>query len=379
MKTTSYGLPMLASALLLLFSSFEFTHELLRYDANAFGDFGLYVSAALKYNNGANPYEITNGNLFVYSPLVLQAFGMLGSRLEEALIFFYVLASFLLAFSLSRHRLFVVPFLAGVSYLGLGILSFYTGNITLYLHFFLMAILLRGLSSKSDVYVFLTAVVLFSIVKPYLIVYLVIPCVIAYRRGSAGWLTTLKTGMFFVTYVFLMVLHYVAYPEAYAEFARALSAQTLTRGDLGLNLFSLFKGQLPMLWALLANFVVVVFLGCAVTSFYFKNKSMPEIGLVLFLYCFLTLINPRLKEYDIPIAICALFASCLVSCRNLRSWFFVFTANAIVLPHYWVKAGFFAGKNNVVYVTLVIIFLCYLINHALFLKKTRFHLNRGVG
>lgn len=113
-----------------------------------FWDLHIYQLAVENYKSNLNPYTISSSNLFIYHPLVLQAFSLVGNSISLILGVLYTFVSLLFLLSLAKRRELFAPFFLSFSFLGLGVLSITTGNITLFLNFVLLTIILESSDSK---------------------------------------------------------------------------------------------------------------------------------------------------------------------------------------------------------------------------------------
>jgi len=287
-----------------------------------FWDTTVYERAVADLARGANPYRIDAGLPFVYHPLVLDVFAWLNRviPLGVALIALYVASVGWFAFELAlwlradasrsgsgAARLVdrspwlrgCASVMAAAAFGGVGVTSTISGNLTVFMHFALIAAFLRsgrraGWMSKNMP---LALLLVFSIIKPYFLVYLLVPLVTAWR----GWRDLVRVGSVVVGFALSWWAVSRIDPVAYGEFMETLKYQVLDRGDLGYSFFSILVHlMLNDRLALAIHAVVSLSLLALVTVAFAGEKPPPDrLGRVFFiLYMVLTLTNPRMKEYD---------------------------------------------------------------------------------
>lgn len=325
-----------------------------------FWDLNIYADAVKKYVAGENAYELSDGNLFVYHPAVLQFFSLAGDGLKTVLIAAYIMICVFFLFFLLRHRELRLPFSLGFFYLGFGILSFVTGNVTLFLHLALIMLLFDALKPNGRVVVYICAVAIFSLIKPYLLLYLlVLPAVFARRGGHISTVAKI-TAIVFVLYVCVVVIHSVMFSDAFFMFYQSLKMQTIERGDLGLSVASYLRRKgVSANVALFFHVVFVCAVGLPIVYYFFFEKKYSDAGFALAIYFVLTALNPRLKEYDIPALLFTMFAALILVITCWREWFFVLVLTVFSLIGMSVKNGFFSKPEHVLFVSSVFVALFF--------------------
>ena len=287
-----------------------------------FWDISVYQRAIADYGSGVDPYRTNVLFPFVYHPLVLRLLALLGSVLSlkivlpaltvAAIVWLareLMLAAATRAAEVVSPAPFLAAFIMAAAFGGVGVAACMSGNLAVLMHFTLMAALLRGSHAATILYRFLPygLVVLFSLVKPYFMLYLVVPVVLYDRRVPALASSLAAAVLFGATWLSFQVY----WPQEYAQFLANLRWHILGRGDMGYSFFLVFGAlthKVPLALALhtLASVVVVV-----VGPLLFKQRygrDAPFVPKLLVLYLALTLANPRMKDYDLFPALVGFFA-----------------------------------------------------------------------
>lgn len=293
--------------------------------AKLFWDLSVYERAISDYRANINPYRQDEFFLFIYHPYVLEALNLVGSasQLKPTLIATYAICSLffahqLLAFIINAHEqkyskysaIFWV-ILGGFIYGGAGTISFLTGNLTPYCHMFLISLFLAAYNKGKNLIlaVFVISTCFLSIIKPYLLSYLILLPYITQKKRAA--IITISSG---VITTLLWLSAKLFNPDLYKSFMLALKTQTLGRADLGYSIFGIFHELLGSPVAMLLHISIIALLVyIAFTSSrkadyeWFSKATIPITA------AWLITINPRMKEYDFFIAIIFLYASIFVS------------------------------------------------------------------
>jgi len=279
-------------------------------------DLSVYVRAVNDYIQGNDPYRQDVSLLFIYHPYVLKTFTFFNYlfSIKIWLICFYVTAStmfirefFLFSrlhqetFSAENKNFIVLLLLAAVCFGDAGLVAVKTGNITIFLHFLLLATFFYAYreKSKKSVMIFALSIIICSIIKPYLLAYvLLLPFL---RR----WRTMLYLGLtIFLVCFFIWMSGAIAMSELYSSFMNALQHQTLGKGYLGYSIFGLIQGKTGKPLGLILHSVIMLSYLFLVLLYSKKLgshwNSSQFIPLVII---FIIFINPRMKVYDFPIAI----------------------------------------------------------------------------
>ena len=286
-------------------------------------DLDVYLLAAASESVGGSPYALSSGLSFVYHPYVYFLFKSLErvGVLEATAFTFYAASSVYFFFWLHRYvriiqlvispiQLLLFVLLPAFALGGTGLTAFLSGNLTTFLHLAILGQFFRCLDEKTrrlnatvtwSVCIFLAALCLFSLVKPYLILYLALLVFILPARTAAG------LGVFTsitVCFVWFSVLLFDW--QLYRLFLLSLASQTLEKRDLGFSVFGVVSRHHTYQVATLAHLVFAssVLLGLAV---FIKRGLSKSTGLAPHLaplfVVLIALVNPRMKEYDFVICI----------------------------------------------------------------------------
>jgi len=296
------------AALIWLVYSVQFLNQ------GVFWDLAIYQKAVSTFLSGGDPYALNGYLSFVYQPIVLRAMALCGSHLDTVLIIGYLGSLFFFLRSLRRNPSWWLYSCLAFTYCGIGTIALGSGNITVFLHLILLGILLQNISktdTKPSYGVFLIAVALSSLIKPYMAAYFLIPLIASKQsidiKKTVG--LTLLAGLCVSSVIVLSVAYF---DGEFQAFLAAVKGQTLGKRDLGYGLVMYFydyylsAGHL-IYRAFLLHFIIlgVVFLGTLYVAI--RNQRIQEPHFVLLLYFLLTIINPRLKVYDLFPALIALF------------------------------------------------------------------------
>lgn len=306
---------------------------------NSLWDLDAYTRAVHDYVDGGNPYNTAVNDVFVYHPFVLQTFYLIEATppdlarrltdrpLRTLLLWLYALSAACFLWQLSRFasehaaipgqpRIFdwSIPLviLGALGYGKAGATSYLSRNLTPYLHLAVLAVLLKYLRSGSRRYlhVFVGAVAIASLVKPYMLAYLLvcIPVGTARQTLRYGCMAVAFVACTWVSAIYLT-------PTEYDEFVMALRHQVLVTGDAGYSAFGLVRAYVPESAALIAHAAMLVALAYAffvhLPKRGFDTRSAK--GLLL-LVVLAILANPRMKEYDVFPLILVLFCFLYLHC-----------------------------------------------------------------
>ncbi len=378
-------LPLFASlefllGLIWLVASFQFVEN------GIFWDLGIYAKAINVLNSGGDPYspDQLGGFLsFVYHPLVLHVMALFGSWLFPVVVTFYIASIIYFLFSLKKNsNLWLSAFLA-FAYCGIGFISIASGNLTVFFHLILLGILARGASqdleqkknSKLPTSINTTFVILllvFSIVKPYFLIYLAIPLIMQWGKKE-GFAKTLRLVLTWMSiFIILMISSSLFYGAEFSSFISAVQNQTLGKRDLGYGLVMFFYDYYlsagPLIYrAFVLHFAIAVLLLLIAIYLAIKNKwlSVNKLNSAYFpflLYFLLTLFNPRLKVYDLFPAFFALYVYFFSLKSTTVSRLLFLVAYALSLTQltgsvFFVSHGIFTNPINVYYWSMGIVLL----------------------
>lgn len=350
-------------------------------DQGILWDLGIYEKAVLIFNSGGNAYDPNNyisrfsngiGHLFIYQPIVLRGMAFFGRELGFVMNLIY-LGSLLFFFqSLGKQRAWWLASFFAFAYCGLGTVSLGSGNITTFLHLILIGLLLRNLkvdTGEINFTSFIIAVMLFSLVKPYLIAYLLIPLVATFQTDlkKRVLLLTIAAGLIFIS---LSIFSLLYFGDEFQAFLNALRTQTIDKHDLGHGIVMYFYEYYRSAGTLIyrAYFLHFLILGTVISTTLFLAKrsgTLNKPNFALLLYFLLTILNPRLKVYDLFPALIALFIFSFTFKQTTIGIFLFAIAYALSLSQLagtplFAHTGIFSDPLNVYYLTMGIIFACAL-------------------
>lgn len=344
-----------------------------------FWDLGIYEKAVSVFNAGGNPYELNGYLSFVYHPLVLRFMALFGNVLGIALIGAYLLSLIFFASSLGSNRSWWLYSFLAFTYCGLGTISISSGNVTVFFHMVLLGLLLRnmrdedtfGRGSSKLTGVFILAVVIFSLVKPYMLAYLLIPLVSTWNtaRQKSIWSLTFMLGGLLALTLLLSSLYFGA---EFQSFLSAVQGQTIGKRDLGYGLVMYFYEYYLSAGSLIYRAFVLHFaiLGALTLTILFLGKRFGQLNtprFALLLYFLLTILNPRLKVYDLFPALIALFIFASPLKQMLTSkWLFVIayalSLSQLVDTPLFAHTGILSDPLNVYYLTMGLILVGLVLN-----------------
>ena len=337
-----------------------------------FWDLGIYEKAVSVFNAGGNPYELNGYLSFVYHPLVLRFMALFGNYLVIALMGVYLASLIFYISSLGSNRSWWLYSFLAFAYCGLGTISIGSGNVTVFFHLVLLGLLLRnmrdeevfGRDSSKLTGVFILAVVIFSLVKPYMLAYLLIPLISTWKTSwqKSTWSFTLIAGGLLALTLLLSSLYFGA---EFQSFLSAVQGQTIGKRDLGYGLVMYFYEYYLSAGSLIYRAFVLHFaiLGALTLTILFLGKRSGQLNtpkFALLLYFLLTILNPRLKVYDLFPAMIALF----IFVSPLRQmlipkWLFVIaytlSLSQLVDTPLFVHTGILSDPLNVYYLTMGLI------------------------
>ena len=339
-----------------------------------FWDMGIYEKSVSVFRSGGNPYELNGYLSFVYQPLILRFMALFGSHLEIALMAAYIGSLLFFFSSLGSNRSWWLYAFLAFAYCGIGTISIGSGNVTVFFHLILLSILLRhisnrdndGVVSNNKFLVFILLVVLFSLVKPYMLAYLLIPIVLTWKSNQqrSTWILVLLAGSFLA---FILILSSLYFGAELQSFLSAVQGQTIGKRDLGYGLVMYFYDYYLSAGTLIYRAFVLHFaiLGAIllITLFLAKRSgALNNSRFALLLYFLLTILNPRLKVYDLFPALIALFiyVSAFEQSKIVKLFFVI--AYALSLKQLagtplFAHTGILSDPLNVYYLTMSLVFL----------------------
>ena len=339
-----------------------------------FWDLSIYKKAVSVFNMGGNPYELNGYLSFVYHPLVLRLMALFGNYLGPTLVGAYLASLIFFLSCLGSHRSWWLYSFLAFAYCGIGTISIGSGNVTAFFHLTLLGILLRNIrinyaaemSSFKLTRLFIVTVLIFSLVKPYMLAYLIIPIVSYWGKqdqksiyllilllGAAFILTVLASSLFFGT--------------EFQSFLSAVQGQTIGKRDLGYGLLMYFYDYYLSAGSLIYRAFVLHFTILAVifvTILFLAKRSgqLHTSEFALLLYFLLTILNPRLKVYDLFPALVALFLfSSSIPKTMLHSCLFTIaytlSLSQLVDTPFFIPTGLLSDPLNVYYLTMGLVLL----------------------
>ena len=338
-----------------------------------FWDLGIYEKAVGVFNSGGNPYELNGYLSFVYHPLVLRFMALFGNYLDIALMGTYLASLLFFVSSLGSNRSWWLYSFLAFAYCGIGTISIGSGNVTVFFHLTLLGLLLRNISddtlrasSSKLTAVFIVTVVVFSLVKPYMLAYLLIPLVSTWKtsKQKSIWsLVFMAAGLLALT----LLISSLYFGAEFQSFLSAVQGQTIGKRDLGYGLVMYFYEYYLSAGSLIYRAFVLHFaiLGTIIlTTLFLAKRSglLNSARFTLLLYFLLTILNPRLKVYDLFPALIALFIFASPLKQGLiAKWLFV-VAYALSLSQLagtplFVHTGILSDPLNVYYLSMGLVFI----------------------
>jgi len=285
---------------------------------------------------GFNAYRSKELN-FVYHPVILD-FNLFLEQFR-ALQSFYILSicsSFLLLiFSYKRYLKFygMYNFKSFNILLGLFAYGFIFAelmvkmNISLLLNNIILSIILFDVTSpvrKNRVaYVGIVSILLFAIIKPYLLAYLIY--FFLSRRAL-----TLKVGIIAVPFFlgFFFPVSKILYPEKYPLFMEALSRQTINRPDglidVGFSYFGFLYRFLSAPLSFLGHGFIVsilILIYLRLRNFKLDTSGFDAPSSIFILMLIIISLNPRMMVYDFFYIL--LFIPCVIKVKSKLTLFVV--------------------------------------------------------
>ena len=350
------------------------TYSIQFLDQGIFWDLGIYEKAVAVFNQGGNPYELNGYLSFVYHPLVLRLMALFGDYLGLVLIGAYLLSLLFFFRSLGSNRSWWLYTFLAFAYCGIGTISIGSGNVTVFFHLVLLGILLRHIthdntsviSPKPSFTGFILAVLLFSLVKPYLLAYLLIPLVMTWRSNhqKSTWSLILISGFVLAISLLLSSLYF---GNEFQAFLAAVQGQTIGKHDLGYGLvmyfYEYYSSAGPLIYrAFVLHFAILSILILAILYLAKRSQLIQKPHFVLLLYFLLTILNPRLKVYDLFPALIALFiyALALDQSRVVKALFifaYALSLKQLAGTPLFAHTGILSDPLNIYYLTMGLILI----------------------
>lgn len=276
-----------------------------------FWDNSVYYRAVEDYLSGADAYRNEQPPFlpFVYHPYVLWAFAAIhsGVHLWYALVCAMFASAAYAGYLLFRSaglstREFLTAVTIAFTLKFFALTSFASGNLVVTLNFLIFGTCLHYLRQRGQYLSWLPAVLIVfgALVKPYLLAYLFLA--LLDRRPLLRSIAMISAGVAFSVVAWLSA--YLVLPDQMRNLTGNLyDLQSTTRMDLGWSLFSIVYHLVGSNLAALSIHCVVmgalaIWLLRALLHARDEGTARPVMILVLG-WLMLTLVNPRMKDYDI--------------------------------------------------------------------------------
>lgn len=284
--------------------------------ANLFWDLNVYIRAINDVVQGTDPYRQDVIYLFIYHPYVLKTFIFFNYFFNIKIwlvCFYFVSCAFFIrelllfsrlnreTFSSEKENLIIFVLLAALCLGDAGLVAIKTGNITLFLHFLLLATFFYAYRKKSYMSIILLVLIITitTVIKPYFLAYVLLLPYLT-RKSSALYF---GLSIFFVCFL-IWISGGTVTPDLYSSFMKALQYQTLGQGDLGYSIFGLVHTKTGKPLGII--FHSLIMLSYLLLLLLYSKKSglrMRSSHFIPLIIIFIIFINPRMKIYDFPIAI----------------------------------------------------------------------------
>jgi hypothetical protein len=339
-----------------------------------FWDLGIYQKAVTVFNEGGNPYELGGYLSFVYQPLVLRGMALFGTHLSTALILGYIASLLFFLRSLGSNTSWWLYSFLAFAYCGAGTISIGSGNVTVFCHLILLGFLLHLISNEKrsisnttqEYFPFILSVVVFGLIKPYMLAYLLIPIVLSWKseQQKSTWALILLAGILSILVPLISSLYFAF---EFQSFLAALQGQTIGKHDLGYGLLMYFyeyyssAGHL-IYRAFVLHFTILAALILTILILGNQKGLTQKPIFALLLYFLLTILNPRLKIYDLFPALLALFIYASTfgqSSFNKGLFIIAYILSLAQLPNipFLSSSGALSNPLNVYYLTMTIIMI----------------------
>ena len=275
------------------------------------------IQAVNDYAVRIDPYRHMAQSMFVYHPYVLKTLVGINNLvpLHIFLFFVYVISIFWFGYQSCRWLIVQIPstmqvkkditfvLLISLSFGNVTIVSILCGNLSAYFHLILIGLIFHYSTQKNVLILYLLGltIVLFSVVKPYFLAYILFYFLVFKNIQSilTAGVICICTGLIWLSGIYFL-------PDLYERFAGALQYQLLVKDDLGG--FSSLRMMGPLLGikgAFIAHLGVVgvamytlLVVGPSKTVF-MKNPANQLLIMILLI----VFINPRLVFYDFYVTI----------------------------------------------------------------------------
>jgi hypothetical protein len=287
-------------------------------------DLDVYSRAVTEFLLHQNPYitgDVSHKYPFVYHPVVLRFLTFIHYFIPLNLflltVYIVVIAFFMMQIYKTVNTLQapdgivklnpLLILLASLSFGGAGAVALMSGNLSIYMHMLLIALLLLACRSQSNLSNNISFVTIFlmAFIKPYFLAYLIIPiCLSKFPKKLFVKATILIMifGLFWMSTSHMLSIEY-------QQFMGALNS-LIESGDIGYSFFGILRNRInirsiEIAMLLHATIAAAIFIGAGYLVIKLRKCKYPASRYQIFflVYFICTIINPRMKEYDFFAAI----------------------------------------------------------------------------
>ena len=196
---------------------------------NNFWDLEVYQNAIDIFNEGGSPYRDLEGLKFVYPPYVILVFSFFGKFFSNFVLISYLISFiFIMRYKFGR-KIISLCLISSIVFFNLHFATgMQTGNITVFLHF---AIIAAG-NLKKNKFIFFIFVLIASLIKPYFILYLFLTFVIWHPNRK----NLFFVGLTFLIFSLIFLSQLIFTPNLFEVFIYALTYMSI--GDLQGNVLT---------------------------------------------------------------------------------------------------------------------------------------------
>lgn len=279
-------------------------------------DLAVYGRGAVDFLAGRDVYRLDEALICVCHPLVLRWFAAIQMIVPLTWFLFAGYAATLAWFGIELRYIFPrkpallhrgTVLLAAFAFGGLGTICAMSGNFTTYLHLALVAAILTCLRTQSNHarYGFVALLTVGALIKPYCLVYAIAFFFWHPPRRAVAWGAAVTAAVALVWGVSPQI-----WPADTTAFLAAVQEQTLGRNDLGFSIYGSIRPLFATNGTALAAHSALA-LSLLYWAAWYAPRAMRFAGdfanRLLFMAPALTLMNPRMKEYDLVVAVVCLF------------------------------------------------------------------------
>ena len=278
-----------------------------------FWDLNIYVRAVNDYAMSINPYRNNVDIMFVYHPYILKIFSFLDKflPLKIVLLSIYSISTIFFCKQFNDYVMKKIKnkgeenslsilwiLLPAVSFGGAILSSFKMGNLSMYLHFFVLGMFLLSYkkSSAKIIFIFICSIIFASVIKPYYLAYLILLIFLTSYKKSVILLLSASCVVFFIWISAIFFL-----TDLYEQFITALKGQYVA--DFGYSIFGLVQNITNSLVGIFAH-AAILLLAIIGLIVYVKQRGYTAHSdqLIPLTIIFIIFLNPRMQVYDFPIA-----------------------------------------------------------------------------